>query len=56
MKKLLITGVNGFIGRNAAHYFENEYAVHGMDIAARYCEADDRQYQSGTGCLKCPYA
>ena len=47
MKKLLITGVNGFIGRNAAHYFENEYEVHGMDIAARYCEADDtvRYYQ-----------
>lgn len=41
MKKLLITGVNGFIGRNAAHYFGTEYEVHGMDIAARYCEKDD---------------
>lgn len=41
MKKLLITGVNGFIGRNAAHYFGNEYEVHGMDMAARYCEKDD---------------
>lgn len=41
MKKLLITGVNGFIGRNAAHYFAAEYEVHGMDIAARYCEKND---------------
>ena len=30
MKKLLITGVNGFIGRNAAHYFAKEYEVYGM--------------------------
>lgn len=41
MKKLLITGVNGFIGRNAAHYFEHEYEVHGMDMAARYCEKNE---------------
>lgn len=41
MKKILITGVNGFIGRNAAHYFGTEYEVHGIDIAARYCEKDD---------------
>lgn len=40
MKKILITGVNGFIGRNAAHGFEKEYEVYGMDIAARYCRQD----------------
>lgn len=40
MKKILITGTNGFIGRSAAHYFGTEYEVYGMDIAARYCEKD----------------
>lgn len=36
MKKILITGVNGFIGHSAAEYFGKEYDVHGMDISTEY--------------------
>lgn len=36
MKKILITGVNGFIGHSAAVYFGNEYEVYGMDISTEY--------------------
>lgn len=36
MKKILITGVNGFIGHSAAVYFGKEYEVHGMDISTEY--------------------
>lgn len=36
MKKILITGVNGFIGHSAAEYFGKEYEVHGMDISTEY--------------------
>ncbi len=36
MKKILITGVNGFIGNNAADYFEKEYEIYGMDISTNY--------------------
>lgn len=32
MKKLLITGVNGFIGSAAKKYFQNEYEVYGIDF------------------------
>lgn len=37
MKKMVITGVNGFIGRNAKEYFENQYDMTGIDLAAGYC-------------------
>ena len=33
MKKMLITGVNGFLGHSAAVYFQKEYEIYGMDIA-----------------------
>lgn len=36
MKKILITGVNGFIGHSAAAYFGKEYEVYGMDISTDY--------------------
>jgi len=36
MKKILITGVNGFIGHSAAVYFGKEYEVYGMDISTEY--------------------
>lgn len=36
MKKILITGVNGFIGHTAAVYFGKEYEVYGMDISTEY--------------------
>lgn len=36
MKKILITGVNGFIGHSAAVYFSGEYEVYGMDISTEY--------------------
>lgn len=38
MKKMIITGVNGFIGRSAREYFSNEYEMTGIDLAAAYCE------------------
>lgn len=34
MKKMVITGVNGFIGRHAKEYFEKEYEITGLDLAA----------------------
>ncbi len=37
MKRMVITGVNGFIGRNAKEYFEREYEITGIDLAERYC-------------------
>ena len=37
MKKMVITGVNGFIGRHAKEYFEKEYEITGLDLAANYC-------------------
>lgn len=36
VKKILITGVNGFIGHSAAVYFSREYEVYGMDISTEY--------------------
>jgi UDP-glucose 4-epimerase len=36
MKKMVITGVNGFIGRHAKEYFEKEYEITGLDLAADY--------------------
>ena len=35
MKKMVITGVNGFIGRHAKEYFEKEYEITGLDLAAK---------------------
>lgn len=37
MRKMVITGVNGFIGRNAKEYFEKEYEITGLDLAGNYC-------------------
>ena len=37
MKKMVITGVNGFIGRSAKEYFEKEYEITGIDLAESYC-------------------
>lgn len=37
MKRMVITGVNGFIGRNAKEYFEKEYEITGIDLAEKYC-------------------
>lgn len=37
MKKMVITGVNGFIGRNAEEYFRGTYEITGMDLADKYC-------------------
>lgn len=41
MKRMVITGVNGFIGRNAKEYFKNQYEVTGIDLAAGYCGEQD---------------
>ncbi len=35
MKKMVITGANGFIGRSAREYFEKEYDIIGIDIAEK---------------------
>lgn len=37
MKRMVITGVNGFIGRSAKEYFEKEYEITGIDLAEKYC-------------------
>lgn len=37
MKKMVITGVNGFIGRSAKEYFERDYEIIGIDLAENYC-------------------
>lgn len=42
MKKILITGVNGFIGHAAAVYFGKEYEVYGMDISTEYRSAGEK--------------
>lgn len=39
-KKMVITGVNGFLGRSAKEYFETEYDITGIDLAARYSGED----------------
>lgn len=35
-RNMVITGVNGFIGRSAKEYFEKEYDITGIDLAAKY--------------------
>lgn len=42
MKKMIITGVNGFIGRCAMEYFSKDYEITGIDLADRYCEDGGR--------------
>lgn len=37
MKRMVITGANGFIGRSAKEYFEKEYEITGIDLAEKYC-------------------
>lgn len=41
MKKVLITGINGFIGNAAKKYFEKKYDVYGIDITGN---ATDREF------------
>ena len=41
MKKVLITGVNGFIGKAAKKFFEKKYDVYGIDI---FGEPIDKQF------------
>lgn len=40
-RKMVITGVNGFLGRSAKEYFEKDYDITGIDLAAKYCGEDD---------------
>lgn len=40
MKRMVITGVNGFIGRSARDYFQTKYEITGIDLAAGYCGED----------------
>lgn len=44
MKRMVITGVNGFIGKNAREYFEKEYKITGIDLAARFCGGESRDF------------
>lgn len=37
MKKMVITGVNGFIGKSAKEFFEKDYEITGIDLASGYC-------------------
>ena len=50
MKKMVITGVNGFIGRHAKEYFEKEYEITGLDLAANYCGDGGDLYRRAAGC------
>lgn len=34
MKRMVITGINGFIGRSAGEYFKKDYEITGIDLAA----------------------
>ena len=36
MKRMVITGIGGFIGQNAKEYFEKEYEIIGIGLAADY--------------------
>ena len=47
---MIITGVNGFIGRCAMEYFSKDYEITGIDLADRYCEdgAEIHYYQCNT--------
>ena len=44
---MIITGVNGFIGRCAMEYFSKDYEITGIDLPDRYCEdgAEIHYYQ-----------
>lgn len=42
MKRMVITGVNGFIGRSAKEYFEKEYEITGIDLAEKYCGSETK--------------
>lgn len=43
-RKMVITGVNGFIGRSAKEYFETEYDITGIGRAAEYAGAGGLSY------------
>lgn len=49
MKRMVITGVNGFIGRNAKEYFEKDYEVTGIDLAAAYAGDIEKKENPGNG-------
>ena len=55
MKKMIITGVNGFIGRCAMEYFSKDYEITGIDLADRYCEdgAEIHYYQCKCRSIDC---
>lgn len=38
---MVITGVNGFLGKSAKKYFEKEYDITGIDLAAKYSGGED---------------
>ena len=45
MKKMVITGVNGFIGRHAKEYFEKEYEITGLDLADGIVQSSRNGYR-----------
>ena len=45
MKKMVITGANGFLGRNAKEYFEKRYEITGIDLAENY-NGEKTQYHN----------
>lgn len=40
-RKMIITGINGFLGRSAKEYFGKDYDITGIDLAAKYCGEED---------------
>ena len=52
MKKMIITGVNGFIGRCAMEYFSKDYEITGIDLADRYCEDGQKSTTISATCPK----
>lgn len=53
MKRMVITGVNGFIGRSAKEYFETEYEITGIDLAERYCGGESADGAKGFVYYQC---
>ena len=41
MKRMVITGIGGFIGQNAKKYFEREYEIIGIGLAADYRDGEN---------------
>lgn len=53
MKRMVITGVNGFIGRSAKEYFEKEYEITGIDLAEKYCGGEVTSESKGFTYYQC---